>query len=179
MFRQIHQIRLVASILSQNHAVHQRMSLSTAKPSVPSASAALGRTRHHFNRITYKRKSWTHNLHDARNLVAVRSTEEPVTDIEKLSELAQIRLTEEEKQEMGPQIDRIIEWMGQLNNVDVDGVRPSMRGGDSDSNPCTREDTAWLREDKEEEDPMDVLGRRGVLDTNDDGFVSVPKDVFR
>ena len=106
------------------------------------------------------------------------STSGDSVDIEKLAELAQLRLTDEEKEEIGPQISGIIEWMGQLNNVDVDGVRPSMRGGDVDTGRNL--DVGWLRKDAEADDPEDVEGRAGVLQrTNDEGFVPVKKDVFR
>jgi aspartyl/glutamyl-tRNA(Asn/Gln) amidotransferase C subunit len=109
--------------------------------------------------------------------VHASSGDDLLTDIDKLSELAQIKLTEAEKREMGPQIERIVDWMGQLNNVNVDGVRPSMRGGDEGAEGHL--DTAWLRPDVEVEDPKDVEGRVGVLETNEEGFLAVPPGVFR
>ena len=113
--------------------------------------------------------------------VHASSGDDLLTDIDKLSELAQIKLTEEEKREIGPQIERIVDWMGQLNDVDVDGVRPSMRGGDEgDEGAEGHVDTAWLRPDVEADDPKDVEGRGGVLErTNEEGFVAVPPAVFR
>ena len=61
--------------------------------------------------------------------VHASSGDDLLTDIDKLSELAQIKLTEEEKREIGPQIERIVEWMGQLNDVDGDGVQDLVLGG--------------------------------------------------
>jgi len=109
---------------------------------------------------------------------AASSASDSLPDIDKLAELAQLPLTDDEKKEIGPQINGIIEWMGQLNNVDVDGVRPSMRGGDVGTG--RHEDVAWLRKDAAADDPEDVDGRKGVLErTNDEGFVPVAKGVFR
>lgn len=109
--------------------------------------------------------------------VHASSGDDLLTDIDKLSELAQIKLTEEEKREIGPQIERIVEWMGQLNDVDGDGVRPSMRGGAEGAEGHV--DTAWLREDVEAVDPKDGEGRAGVLETNEEGFLAVPPRPFR
>lgn len=112
--------------------------------------------------------------------VHASSGDDLLTDIDKLSELAQIKLTEEEKREIGPQIERIVEWMGQLNDVDVDGVRPSMRGGAEGAEGAEGHvDMAWLREDVEAVDPKDGEGRAGVLETNEEGFLAVPPRPFR
>ena len=114
----------------------------------------------------------------ASSASSASSASDSLPDIDKLAELAQLPLTDDEKKEIGPQINGIIEWMGQLNNDDVDGVRPSMRGGDVGTG--RHEDVAWLRKDAAADDPEDVDGRKGVLErTNGEGFVPVAKGVFR
>lgn len=95
-------------------------------------------------------------------------------DVDKLSQLAQIGLRKEEKEELGPQIERIVDWFGQLQQVDVSGVPPAMRGGASRG-----EDTSWLRPDTPEpRDPQEidsVLSQVPEGRLSDDGFVLIPK----
>jgi aspartyl/glutamyl-tRNA(Asn/Gln) amidotransferase C subunit len=178
--KQLHHIRhistLVASRTSGKPALRMVPKFALTKTYLPSTYPAnrIGAIRGYpqlSNTSAIDRRSRLRAL----TVLAV-SSDEPVTDIDKLSELAQIKLTDAEKKEIGPQIDRIIEWMGQLNNVDVDGVRPSMRGGEMAAE--SHVDTAWLRRDVEADDPKDAEGRVGVLETNDEGFVPVKKDVF-
>ena len=95
-------------------------------------------------------------------------------DIDTLSKLSQIRLSEEEKAEMGPQIERLVEWVGQLQQVDVSGVPPAMRGVES-----RQEDTSWLRADEAVETPPDeigkLLGQVPGSRLSDNGFIMIPK----
>ena len=56
-----------------------------------------------------------------------QSIESP--DVRKLAELAQLGITDEEEREWSEQIESIVAWFGQLQEVDVEGVEPAMRGG--------------------------------------------------
>ncbi len=44
--------------------------------------------------------------------------------VKKVARLARIRLTEEELSRMGPQLNGILSWIDQLNEVDTDNVQP-------------------------------------------------------
>ncbi len=46
-------------------------------------------------------------------------------DIEKVAELARIELSEDEKTILGKQLNDILEYMEQLNQVDTTGVEPT------------------------------------------------------
>jgi len=54
----------------------------------------------------------------------------PITeaDIEKLSRLAQLELTDEERRALAPQISSIVEYVEQLNEIDTNGIEPSLGG---------------------------------------------------
>jgi len=45
-------------------------------------------------------------------------------DVEKVSLLARLRLTDAELDRMTPQLGKIVEYIGQLNEVDTDDVEP-------------------------------------------------------
>jgi aspartyl-tRNA(Asn)/glutamyl-tRNA(Gln) amidotransferase subunit C len=45
-------------------------------------------------------------------------------DVEKVSLLARLRLTDAELDKMTPQLGKIVEYIGQLNEVDTDDVEP-------------------------------------------------------
>ena len=45
-------------------------------------------------------------------------------DLDRLCVLARLSLTPEEKEKLGPQLARIIGYVEQLNEVDVDGIEP-------------------------------------------------------
>ena len=95
-------------------------------------------------------------------------------DIDKLATLSQIGLTDQEKKEMGPQIERIVDWFGQLQSVNVSGVPPAMRGSES-----RQDDTSWLRSDEvRESTSQDIDGLLGQVPgkrVSSDGFILVPK----
>ena len=95
-------------------------------------------------------------------------------DIEKLSALANIELTENEKIDLGADIERIVDWFGELQELDVSDVDPSLRSGVSDS--CG--DASSLREDVVSLDPeraKQMLGQVPDQRLSGDGFVQVPK----
>lgn len=70
-----------------------------------------------------------------------REVEPP--NVQKLAQLASIGVTDEEAAEWGPKIGSIVEWFGQLQQVDLDGVPPALRAEIGDGN--------LLREDVPEE----------------------------
>lgn len=96
-------------------------------------------------------------------------------DIEKLSALAHIELTENEKTDLGTDLERIIDWFGELQELDVTGVDPLLRAGVSDL--CG--DASWLREDVaclDQARAEQMLGQVPDGRLSRDGFVQVPKD---
>jgi aspartyl-tRNA(Asn)/glutamyl-tRNA(Gln) amidotransferase subunit C len=44
--------------------------------------------------------------------------------LDHLAKLAALRLTEEEKGKLGVQVNNIIDFVGQLDKVDVEGIEP-------------------------------------------------------
>lgn len=44
--------------------------------------------------------------------------------IEKLAHLARLRFTKEEKEQLQPELEKIIAFMEQLNEVDTNGIKP-------------------------------------------------------
>ena len=181
--KQLHHIRRVSALVVSRNACHatrngQSFAFHTVLSTTPSGSR-VGASLAGNLLPTNDQDRRTRTFHGRpRSLTTARaSSDDLLTNIDRLSELAQIKLTEDEKKEIGPQIERIVDWMGQLNNVDVEGVRPSMRGGDEGDEEHV--DTAWLRPDVVADDPKDIDGRVGVLQTNEEGFVPVQKGVFR
>jgi aspartyl-tRNA(Asn)/glutamyl-tRNA(Gln) amidotransferase subunit C len=46
-------------------------------------------------------------------------------DIKHIADLARLELTEEELLKYGEQLSRVLEWVGQLNEVDTENVEPT------------------------------------------------------
>lgn len=46
-------------------------------------------------------------------------------DVQYVAHLARLRLTPEEEKKMGRQLDRILDYIGKLNELDVTGVEPT------------------------------------------------------
>ncbi|KAL6207842.1 hypothetical protein ACLB2K_018795 [Fragaria x ananassa] len=71
-------------------------------------------------------------LHRRRSLSAAitagssSSSLEPL-DVPRLAETARISLTPQEVEEFAPKIGQVMEWFGQLQDVDVESVEPSIR----------------------------------------------------
>ena len=55
-------------------------------------------------------------------------------DVQRLAQLAQIGVTAEEAAAWGPKIEGIVEWFGQLQEVDLEGVPPALRANLEDGN---------------------------------------------
>ncbi len=95
----------------------------------------------------------------------------PITeaDIEKLARLAQLELTDEELRALAPQINSIVEYVEQLNEIDTNGIEPSLGGLTLEG-----ERTATMREDV----PRPSLGQKHALEEAPDaasGYFRVPK----
>lgn len=60
-------------------------------------------------------------------------------DVRELARLAHISVTDQEVAEWGPKIEGIVEWFGQLQGVDVEGVPPALRA-DLEAAPALRPD---------------------------------------
>ncbi|EFN52154.1 hypothetical protein CHLNCDRAFT_15467, partial [Chlorella variabilis] len=48
-------------------------------------------------------------------------------DVRELARMAHISVTDEEVADWGPKLESIVEWFGQLQGVDVEGVPPALR----------------------------------------------------
>ena len=55
-------------------------------------------------------------------------------DVQRLAQLAQVGVSEQEAAEWGPKIAGIVEWFGQLQEVDLEGVPPAVRADVGDAN---------------------------------------------
>ena len=60
-------------------------------------------------------------------------------DVRRLAQMAHIEVTDQEVAEWGPKIESIVQWFGQLQNVDLEGVPPALRA-DVDGSNAFRED---------------------------------------
>ena len=95
----------------------------------------------------------------------------PITesDIEKVAALAHLKLTDEERRELTPQIASIVAYVEQLNELDIHSAEPATGGLTAEGE---RTDTA--REDA----PLPSLGQTLALDQAPDaaaGHFRVPK----
>ena len=55
-------------------------------------------------------------------------------NVPRLAQMARVGVTEEEAAEWGPKMAIIVEWFGQLQEVDVEGVPPALRATVGDAN---------------------------------------------
>eukprot|EP00890_Picochlorum_soloecismus_P001704 jgi/Picsp_1/2534/NSC_00765-R1_glu-trna amidotransferase subunit c len=93
-------------------------------------------------------------------------------DVRKLAEMAQLGITDAQVEEWGPQIEGIVGWFDQLQQVDVSNVAPALRGVIDDN--IGNEDAKYLRSDE----PVEYEARDSLLASAPDmkdGFVLVPK----
>lgn len=106
--------------------------------------------------------------------VHAASLEKP--DVDKLSKLAQIALTKEEEQQIGGQIERIVDWFGALQDIDVSGVDPALKAT-VESEQQGRDGISSLRSDQpsQYEHTQDMLKQVPDECMSDEGFVLVPK----
>jgi len=84
----------------------------------------------------------------AVRLVSVCCKSSTSIDVQRLAELAQIEVTEEEAKDWAPKIAEIVDWFGQLEKVDVKGVEPAARASSDEAN-VLRPDTPRIFEDRE------------------------------
>ena len=66
-------------------------------------------------------------------------------NISALAELAQVGITDEEASTWSPQVESIVEWFGQLREVDLGDIPPALR--------ADVESEGWLRPDEPVEFP--------------------------
>lgn len=62
------------------------------------------------------------------------SSEIEPPNVQKLAQLAQVGVSEQEAAEWAPKIAGIVEWFGQLQQVDLEGVPPAVRADIGDAN---------------------------------------------
>ncbi len=93
------------------------------------------------------------------------SASKDTIDLDYLAKLARLELSESEKNKLGPQLQGIIEYVGKLSAVDVDGVEPTAHG--------MPRFNVW-----QEDDPSEPMDRSLLLEnapSHRDGQVVVPK----
>nr|XP_043606036.1 glutamyl-tRNA(Gln) amidotransferase subunit C, chloroplastic/mitochondrial [Erigeron canadensis]XP_043606037.1 glutamyl-tRNA(Gln) amidotransferase subunit C, chloroplastic/mitochondrial [Erigeron canadensis]XP_043606038.1 glutamyl-tRNA(Gln) amidotransferase subunit C, chloroplastic/mitochondrial [Erigeron canadensis] len=61
----------------------------------------------------------------ARNFSAHSSLERP--DVARLAETARISLTSQEAEDFAPKIQQVVDWFGQLQEVDLQSIEPAIR----------------------------------------------------
>lgn len=85
-------------------------------------------------------------------------------DLEKVSKLARLYLDENEKEKLLIELDNIVTFVAQLNEVDVSLIEPMA---------YPHEGILNLREDKS----IEHIGRNGLTDSKgyDEGLIKVPK----
>lgn len=86
-------------------------------------------------------------------------------DVKELAKMAQIAVSDKEAEEWQPKINSVIDWFGQLQQVDVTGVTPAIHGGSEASQ--LRADSPTLHEARAE-----LVAMAPGLDQ---GYVRVPK----
>ncbi|KAF5461653.1 hypothetical protein F2P56_017732, partial [Juglans regia] len=77
---------------------------------------------------------------------SIRSSLEP-PDVPRLAETARISLTQNEVEEFAPKIRQVIDWFGQLQDVDLHSVEPAIRADTEGSN--LRDDVPETFENRE------------------------------
>ena len=86
-------------------------------------------------------------------------------DVRYVADLARITLTDEEVQQFQNELDDILEYVGQLNELDVDGIEPTAHAAPRAN--VLRDDT-----------PSPTMGRRHVVANApaavEDAYVRVP-----
>uniref|UniRef100_A0A7N0T5B2 Glutamyl-tRNA(Gln) amidotransferase subunit C, chloroplastic/mitochondrial n=1 Tax=Kalanchoe fedtschenkoi TaxID=63787 RepID=A0A7N0T5B2_KALFE len=70
-----------------------------------------------------------------------------IPDVRRLAETARITLTPEEVEEVGPKIQQVIDWFGQLQAVDLENVEPAVRADTEGDN--LRDDVPEVFENRE------------------------------
>eukprot|EP00898_Chlorokybus_atmophyticus_P008517 jgi/Chlat1/8667/Chrsp87S08044 len=102
---------------------------------------------------------------------AAAASQLPPPDVRKLASLSRLHVSEEEAEELGPQIAGVVAWFGQLQAIDVEGVPPATRAGDgyeAETGPNV------LREDK----PVAFDNREAMLSAVPDmegPYIRVPQ----
>ncbi|KAE9611405.1 hypothetical protein Lal_00011631 [Lupinus albus] len=92
------------------------------------------------------------------------SLEHPSPDVSRLAKTAQISLTPSEVEEFGPKIQKVVDWFGQLQGVDLQTIEPSIRA-ETENN---------LRENAPETfENRDAIV--AAIPTYEEPFIKVPK----
>ncbi|GAB4837157.1 hypothetical protein Ancab_002068 [Ancistrocladus abbreviatus] len=95
---------------------------------------------------------------------SVQSTLEP-SDVARLAETARISLTRQEVEKFAPTIQKVVEWFGQLQSVDLDSFEPAIHADTEGDN---------LRKDEPE-----TFGNReaiiAAIPIYEEPYIKVPK----
>ncbi|XP_050363196.1 glutamyl-tRNA(Gln) amidotransferase subunit C, chloroplastic/mitochondrial [Argentina anserina] len=98
---------------------------------VKEVSCCLLPKNHLSSNLNYNRRS-SQVLHRRRSFsttTTAGSSSSPLEplDVPRLAETARISLTPQEVEEFAPKIGQVMEWFGQLQDVDLESVEPSIR----------------------------------------------------
>ncbi|MEO0699201.1 MAG: Asp-tRNA(Asn)/Glu-tRNA(Gln) amidotransferase subunit GatC [Pseudomonadota bacterium] len=91
-------------------------------------------------------------------------------EVAKIAHLARINMSEDELDQMVPELNNILQWVEQLGEVDVTGIEPMS---------AVIPNTLRLRADEVDADPQTGGGKRDAVLANapaaEHGFFGVPK----
>ncbi|CAN6456077.1 unnamed protein product [Victoria cruziana] len=101
------------------------------------------------------------------NFIAMSSFSNlPPPDVAKLAESSRIALTPEEVEEFAPKIRQVVDWFGQLQDVDLQSVEPAFRA-DIDVYDNLRSDVSETFENRE--------SMLSSVPSYDEPYIKVPK----
>lgn len=106
------------------------------------------------------RNSWKH----VRGVSSARCNLEP-PDLTRLAQTARISLTPNEVEEFSPKIHQVVEWFGQLQNVDLQSIEPAIRADTEGSN--------WRDDLPETFENRDAIV--AAVPNYEDSYIKVPK----
>ncbi|KAK1370057.1 Glutamyl-tRNA(Gln) amidotransferase subunit C, chloroplastic/mitochondrial [Heracleum sosnowskyi] len=99
-----------------------------------------------------------------RGFCSVRSSLEP-PDLTRLAQTARISLTPTEVEEFSPKIQQVVDWFGQLQNVDLQSIEPAIRADTEGSN--------WRDDLPETFENRDAIV--AAVPNYEDSYIKVPK----
>ncbi|KAL1833158.1 hypothetical protein DCAR_0103223 [Daucus carota subsp. sativus] len=99
-----------------------------------------------------------------RGVSGARSSLDP-PDLTRLAQTARISLTPAEVEEFSPKIQQVVDWFGQLQNVDLQSIEPAIRADTEESN--WRDDLPETFENRE--------AIVAAVPNYEDSYIKVPK----
>jgi aspartyl-tRNA(Asn)/glutamyl-tRNA(Gln) amidotransferase subunit C len=107
---------------------------------------------------------WQVNSQNKVRSYSVRSGLEP-PDLPRLAESARISLTPDEVEEFAPKIQKVVDWFGQLQAIDLQSIQPAIRADTEGGN--LRDDLPETFENRE--------AMISAVPNYEEPFIKVPK----